>query len=79
MSRKFKDRQGNPWIVERPHASRELVFRPLHGPEREQLATPLPGHTNDPYELSDAELQNLLERAAPRYQTPKKPPPFKDL
>ncbi len=78
MSRKFKDRQGAPWIVEHPHGSTELIFRLLEGPETDQRTIPLPSHTNDPFELSDQELQRLLDQSKPRYGKPKRPPPFKD-
>jgi len=77
MARKFTDRSGQPWIVEREHGRHEIVFRPAHGPGDERVA-PLPthGHTQDPYELSDAELQRLLDRAGPRYKKPKGSAPF---
>ncbi len=77
MARKFTDRSGQAWIVEREHGRHELVFRPARGSGDEQVA-PLPthGHTQDPYELSDAELQRLLDRAGPRYKKPKGPAPF---
>ncbi len=78
MSRKFKDRDGTPWIVERPHASRELIFRPLEGESRDERVAPLPSHTNDPYELSDEELQRILARSRPRFRGPTRPSPFKD-
>ena len=76
MARKFKDRTGAPWIVEREHGRRELVFRPAHGEQGDERVVPLPGHTQDPYELSDDELQRFLDRAATRYKKPKGPAPF---
>ena len=78
MARKFKDRSGTPWTVEREHGRSELVFREVHGEQGEERVAPLPSHTHtqDPYELSDAELQRMLDRSTPRYQKPKKPPPF---
>ena len=78
MSRKFNDDNGTAWIVERPHASPELVFRPVEGSQRDERVIQLPGHTQDPYELSDQELIRLLGRARPRYSGPKRPSPFKD-
>ncbi|MEE8521677.1 MAG: hypothetical protein V3U63_08005 [Gemmatimonadota bacterium] len=76
MARKFKDRSGAPWVVERYHGTPDLVFRPVEGAQAEELTVPAPGHNKDPYELSDEELQRLLERAQPRYRKPKRPPPF---
>ncbi len=76
MSRKFSDRTGRTWLVERPHSRRELVFRPLEGSEHDEKVAPTPSHTDDPFELSDAELIRLLERARPRYRKPRRPPPF---
>ena len=76
MARKFNDRTGTPWIVEREHGRPELVFRPAHGEQTEERVVPLPSHTQDPYELSDAELQRHLDRSTPRYRKPKQPPPF---
>lgn len=78
MARKFKDAKGRSWIAERPHASSDLVFRPLEGSERDERLARLPGHTKDPYELSDQELVRLLDGARPRYSKPKRPSPFKD-
>ena len=77
MARKFTDRSGQAWIVEREHGRQELVFRPVHGSGDERVV-PLPthGHTQDPYEFSDAELQRHLDRAGPRYKKPKGPAPF---
>lgn len=80
MARKFKDRSGEAWVVEREHGRHELVFRPIQGAPDDERVAPLPrhGHTQDPYELSDAELQRMLDGARPRYQGPKGPSPFKD-
>lgn len=78
MARKFTDRTGQPWTVEREHGRHELVFRPVHGASGDELTAPLPSHkhTQDPYELSDSELQRYLDQAQPRYLKPKSPPPF---
>ena len=78
MARKFTDRTGQSWTVEREHGRHELVFRPVHGASSDEVIAPLPGHkhTQDPYELSDSELQRYLDRARPRYGKPKGPPPF---
>lgn len=78
MARKFKDRSGRDWTVEREHGRSELVFKPANGSPGDELVAPLPGHghTQDPYELADAELQRMLDKARPRYGKPKGPPPF---
>lgn len=78
MARKFKDRSGQAWTVEREHGRSELVFRPIHAEQGDERVAALPGHghTQDPYELADSELQRLLDRARPRYRKPKGPPPF---
>lgn len=76
MGRKFVDRNGKPWDVEREHGRRQLVFRPIEGSSADERNSPAPGHTDDPFELSDEELQRLLDRSRPRYHKPKGPPPF---
>jgi hypothetical protein len=78
MARKFTDGSGQAWLVEREHGRHELVFRPVHSQQLEELTVPLPSHkhTQDPYELSDSELQRYLDQARPRYKKPKGPPPF---
>jgi hypothetical protein len=78
MARKFTDRSGQAWIVEREHGRHELIFRPVQGGAGGERVAPLPthGHTQDPYELSDSELQRYLDRAGDRYQKPKGPAPF---
>jgi hypothetical protein len=78
MARTFKDRTGQAWIVDREHGRNELVFRPAHGSQGEERVAPLPthGHTQDPYEFADSELQRLFDKARPRYKGPKGPSPF---
>jgi hypothetical protein len=78
MARKFTDRSGQPWVVEREHGRHELVFRPAHGGQGDERVAPLPSHSHsqDPYELSDSELQRYLDQSRPRYGKPKAPPPF---
>ncbi len=78
MARKFTDRSGQPWVVEREHGRSELVFRPVHGEPGEERVAPLPSHkhTQDPYEFSDSELQRMLDQSRPRYRKPKGPAPF---
>lgn len=78
MARKFTDRSGKAWVAEREHGRSELVFRPVNGSQTDERVAPLPSHSHsqDPYELSDSELNRLLERARPRYGKPKGPAPF---
>lgn len=78
MARKFTDRSGQSWTVEREHGRQELVFRPVHGKQSDERTAPLPSHrhTQDPYELSQAELQRMLDGSKPRYRRPRDPPPF---
>ena len=76
MYRKFTDRTGRPWQVEAEGGRRELVFRPVEVEPSDERIVSAPSHTRDPFELSDGELQRLLERSRPRYRKPKGPPPF---
>jgi hypothetical protein len=78
MARKFTDQSGHAWEAEREHGRSEIVFRPVHGSQDEERVAPLPthSHSQDPYELSDYELQRLLERSRPRFKKPKGPSPF---
>jgi hypothetical protein len=78
MARKFTDRSGQPWIVEREHGRSELVFRPVHGESGEERVVPLPSHkhSQDPYEFRDSELQRFLDQSGSRFKKPKGPAPF---
>jgi hypothetical protein len=74
--RVFLDRDGVGWEV-RPRSKDEWAFEPAGenpGPARSAAA---PGYERDPYELSQEELQRLLDsaRAATRRD---RPSPFKD-
>ncbi len=75
--RAFTDRQGNRWQV-RPQARREWHFEPLPGnPETRRVAVP-PGYQEDPFELSDQEIQRVLDSARPAGAGSGRPSPFKD-
>lgn len=77
MGRIFKDRTGRSWDVEvSPQSKREWVFRPIEGVERDQRLAAAPSHVDDPFEVSDAELQRLLDASRPRFAGPRKPPPW---
>lgn len=76
MGRKFEDRTGQAWDVERsPQSKREWIFRPVEGSERDERTAPAPTHQDDPFEVSDAEMQRLFEKSRPRYRPRKEPPP----
>jgi hypothetical protein len=76
VGRTFKDRSGRPWSVEvSPQSKREWVFRPAEGAEREERVAPAPAHVDDPFEVSDQELQRLLDASRSRYRPRKEPPP----
>jgi hypothetical protein len=74
--RKFVDRSGNGWIV-RPRGRSEWHFEPLQGNSQPTLTVRAPSYQNDPYELSQEELQRLFDSAAAR-AGPSRPSPFKD-
>lgn len=75
--RKFKDRQGRGWQA-RVESKRRWWLEPLPGNEEaRRLATP-PTYADDPFELSEQELQRVLKGARPSRGAPG-PPPFKDL
>ncbi len=72
--RKFTDREGRSWEI-RDHSRSEWMFEPLPGnPEGRTTVAP-PGYDNDPFELSNEELQKLLDAAGgPTQRHPKKSP-----
>lgn len=76
MGRKFTDRTGTAWDVDREQGRRHLIFRPVDQESSKERTVAAPGHTDDPFELSDGELQRLLDRSRPRYRKPQGPPPF---
>lgn len=75
--RRFRDRDGRGWEV-RADSKYRWRFEPLRGNDQPQRAARPPGYTDDPFELSEQELQRLLD-TAPRSERPgKKPPLFRD-
>lgn len=74
--RKFTDRNGNTWEV-RDRTRSEWDLEPLPGNPERTRSVPAPGYEKDPFELSNEELQRLLD-AAPPPQARQKPSPFKD-
>lgn len=74
--RKFTDRSGRQWEV-RPRSRAEWDLEPVgDNPERGRSVAS-PGYEKDPFELSQEELQRLLDGSAPP-PTRGKPSPFKD-
>lgn len=75
--RKFQDREGRGWRV-RPESRTRWWLEPLPGNDEMKRAARPPGHTDDPFELSEKELQQLLDGALPSRGTARKPPPFRE-
>lgn len=74
--RKFVDRERQPWEV-RDLSRSEWEFSPSgDNPARPRTVQP-PGYEQDPYELSQEELQRLLDASLPRPERPRKSP-FRD-
>ena len=81
--RKFVDRDEQPWEV-RDQYRAEWYFVPLPGNPSERTPIQPPGYEKDPFEMSDAELQKLLDgvgggrRGDAAATRPKKKSPFLD-
>jgi len=74
--RRFEDSQGRPWEI-RARSRSEWHFEPLPGnPESRRSVRP-PSYEEDPFELTDQELQRLLGGSHPGAARPR-PSPFKD-
>ena len=58
--RKFVDSAGNAWEI-RDQSRSEWVFLPVSGNPNSRRTVSAPGYEKDPYELSDQELQTLLD------------------
>ncbi len=74
--RKFVDRSGNAWSV-RDRSRWEWHFEPEGGNPGPTRVARAPGHQDDPFELSNEELQRLLD-SAPGSTRSRAPNPFKD-
>lgn len=68
--RRFEDEQGNAWEVH-PQEDFKWQFVRTGGDER-RIVTPPPG-ADDPGELSDDELRNLLESGIPAGEITREP------
>lgn len=62
--RRFQDRQGYYWEV-RPRSRSEWELEPAGDNPGRARSVPAPGYEKDPYELSQEELQELLDRSTP--------------
>lgn len=74
--RKFTDREGRKWEV-RPRTRSEWDLEPIGENQERGRSVPSPGYEKDPFELSEEELQGLLDGSAPPPRRPK-PSPFRD-
>jgi len=74
--RKFVDREGRPWTI-RDRSRWEWRFEPESGNPGPARVVRAPGHQDDPFELSNDELQRLLD-SAPGGTGRKAPNPFGD-
>lgn len=76
MGRTFKDTGGHDWeVTVSPQSKREWLFRRVEGEQRDDRLAPAPTHVDDPFEVSEEELQRLFERSRPRFKPRKEPPP----
>ncbi len=76
-NRKFKDRDGLDWEV-RDRSSSEWILEPiLENPGRARRVKP-PRYEEDPFELTDQELQRLLDESWDPGPTTQRKSPFLD-
>ncbi len=81
--RKFVDRDERPWEVRDKYRS-EWYFEPLPGNASPRTTVQPPGYEKDPFEMSDQELQKLLDSGSggrsggAAADRPKKKSPFLD-
>jgi hypothetical protein len=62
--RRFTDRDGNEWEVQ-DSSGLEWRMLPVSGNQQSQVNVRVPGYESDPFELSNEELQRLLDAARP--------------
>lgn len=75
--RKFKDATGGLWQV-KIRSRHEWLLEPLPGnPDAPRTVEP-PLYAEDPFELSEQELQRILAGAGEGSPRPARPSPFKD-
>ena len=76
--RRFTDRDGGVWEV-RDRSRYEWEFVPTAGNPAERLTVQVPIYEGDPFEMSNEEIQRVLDKAGshPTRRTPKSSP-FQD-
>jgi hypothetical protein len=75
--RNFKDKSGRRWQV-KIRSRHEWLLEPLPGnPETAKTVEP-PLYAEDPFELSEQELQRILAGAGGSQESSNRPSPFKD-
>ena len=74
--RKFIDRDKKEWEI-RDVSRLEWEFSPAGDNQQRGRRVPPPGYEQDPYELSQEELQRLLDASTPQAERSKQSP-FKD-
>jgi hypothetical protein len=60
--RRFTDREGQVWEI-RDDSSRDWRLEPVAGNPHPAVRVSAPGYESDPFELSNEELQRLLDQA----------------
>jgi hypothetical protein len=71
--RKFTDRDKRQWEI-RDVSRLEWEFSPTGDNQQGARTVPPPGYEQDPYELSQEELQRLLDVSAAQPTRPRKSP-----
>jgi hypothetical protein len=71
--RRFTDRTGQVWEV-RDRTRNTWQLEPVSGNPGRSLTVPAPGYEQDPFELSEEELQRMLDAAPGASSRPKKSP-----
>ena len=74
--RKFSDRDKREWEI-RDISRLEWEFSPAGDNQQRARRVPPPGYEQDPYELSQEELQLLLDASTPEPERSRQSP-FKD-
>lgn len=75
--RTFTDRQGRKWEV-RDRTKSEWELLPMGSNTERQRTVRAPGYEKDPFELSEEELQRLLDEPDAGGRTRPSKSPFKD-
>jgi hypothetical protein len=74
--RRFTDRDGNTWEV-RDRSQSEWELQPVSGNPKPSVRVQAPGYESDPFELSNEEMQQLLD-SGPSGSRGARKSPFKD-